>query len=65
MDPKSLTAIFSRCQKARLFHDNVIAFQDYARGDGKIFAGYRRSPVESTRMVTVTGGWRFLEPLMH
>ena len=65
MDPRGETAVFTRRQKARLLHDNLIAFQDYAWGDGEVFAGHRPSPVESTDIVTVTGGWRFFEPLMH
>jgi hypothetical protein len=44
MDPKGQTAVFSRRQKVRFLQDNAIAFQDYAWGDGEIFAEYQCSP---------------------
>jgi len=44
IDPKGQTAVFSRRQKVKFLQDNVIAFQDYAWGDGEIFAEYRCSP---------------------
>jgi hypothetical protein len=44
MDPKGETAVFSRHQKVKFLQDNVIAFQDYAWGDGEIFAEYQCSP---------------------
>jgi hypothetical protein len=44
VDPEGQTAIFKRRQKVKFLQDNVIAFQDYAWGDGEIFADYRCSP---------------------
>lgn len=37
-------AIFHKRQQVRFMQDNIIAFQDYAWGDGEIFADYRCSP---------------------
>jgi hypothetical protein len=38
------TATFLKRQKVRFLQDNVISFQDYAWGEGEIFADYRISP---------------------
>lgn len=37
-------AVLKRRQEVRFLQDNVIAYEDQAWGDGKIFAGYRCSP---------------------
>lgn len=44
LDPKGKTAIFKRRQRVKFLQDHIIAFQDYAWGDGDIFAGYKCSP---------------------
>jgi hypothetical protein len=44
VDPRGETAIFKRRERVRFLHNNIIAFEDYAWGDGKIFAEYRCSP---------------------
>ena len=44
LDPTGHTAIFHKRQQVRFLQDNVIAFQDYAWGDGEIFAEYHCSP---------------------
>ena len=44
LDPLGHTAIFRKRQRVRFLQDNIIAFQDYAWGDGEIFADYRCSP---------------------
>jgi hypothetical protein len=38
LDVKSETAIFRKLQRVKFLQDNIIAFQDYAWGDGDIFA---------------------------
>ena len=43
-DPKGEIAIFKRRERVKFLHNNVIAFEDYAWGDGEIFADYRCSP---------------------
>lgn len=44
LDPKGKTAIFKRRQRVKFLQDHIIAFQDYAWGDGDIFADYKCSP---------------------
>jgi hypothetical protein len=44
LDPQGQTAIVKKRQQVRFLQDNVIAFQDYAWGDGQILADYRCSP---------------------
>jgi hypothetical protein len=44
VDPKGETAIFKRRQRVKFLQNNVIAFQDYAWGDGEIFTDYKCSP---------------------
>jgi hypothetical protein len=51
-DPKGKRATFSKVKKVRYLQDNIIAFQDYAWGDGEILLNYRTSrgkPVDSYR----------------
>ena len=43
-DPNGKVAIVDRQQEVRFLQDNVVAFADYAWGDGQIFADYRCSP---------------------
>ena len=44
MDPHGKTAIVTRRQRVKFLQDNVVAFADYAWGDGDIFAEYSCSP---------------------
>ncbi len=42
-DAQGKTAVFKRYQRVKFLQDHIIAFQDHAWGDGKIFAGYKIS----------------------
>jgi hypothetical protein len=44
VDPAGHLAIFRKRQRVRFLQDNIIAFQDYAWGDGDLFAGYHCAP---------------------
>jgi len=44
LDVKGKKAVYRKCQRVRFLQDNVIAYQDLAWGDGKIFAKYKCSP---------------------
>ncbi len=41
LDDKGETAIFRKLQRVKFRQDNIIAFQDYAWGEGDIFADYQ------------------------
>ena len=43
-DPKGKSANLTKYEKVRFLQDNIIAYQDQAWGDGKIFMNYRCSP---------------------
>lgn len=43
-DSKGETAVFKKRQKVRFLQDNVIAFQDFIWGDGRIFDEYFCTP---------------------
>ena len=43
-DPRGEVAVFKRQQKVRFLQDNIIAYQDFAWGDGNILADYKCSP---------------------
>lgn len=40
LDPQGETAVFKKRQHVKFLQNNVIAFEDYAWGDGEIFADY-------------------------
>ncbi|MCB0172817.1 MAG: hypothetical protein KDJ97_19955 [Anaerolineae bacterium] len=44
LDAKGQTARFKRRQRVKFLQDHIIAFQDYAWGEGDIFADYTCSP---------------------
>lgn len=44
LDPRGQKAVFRKRQKVRFLQNHIIAFQDYAWGDGDIFDDYRISP---------------------
>ena len=43
-DPKGETAFYKKRQRVRFLQDNVIAFQDFAWGDGEVLVDYECSP---------------------
>jgi hypothetical protein len=44
LDTEGRVAHFRKRQQVRFLQDHILAFQDYAWGDGDIFAGYSCSP---------------------
>lgn len=44
VDSKGKRAIFKRRQQVKFLQDHIIAFQDYAWGEGEIFGDYQCSP---------------------
>lgn len=46
LDGAGKLAIFKRRQKVRFLQDHILAFQDYAWGDGDVLADYRIAPGE-------------------
>lgn len=44
LDPAGDKAVFRKQQKVKFLQDNVIAFEDYAWGDGEILTDYKCSP---------------------
>ena len=46
LDGAGEMAIFKRRQKVRFLQDHILAFQDYAWGDGDVLADYRIAPGE-------------------
>lgn len=44
LDPQGEMAIFKKRQRVKFLQDHIIAFEDYAWGDGNIFADYHCSP---------------------
>lgn len=44
LDAQGENALFRKRQQVRFLQDHIIAFQDYAWGDGEIFADYRCAP---------------------
>ena len=44
VDSKGKTAIFKKRQRIKFLQDYISTFQDYAWGDGEIFADYKCSP---------------------
>lgn len=44
LDPEGETAIFKKRQEIKFLQDHIIAFQDYAWGDGEVLADYQCSP---------------------
>jgi hypothetical protein len=49
-DPNGRRATFRKHQRVKFLQDNAIAFEDFAWGDGEIFARYRVSPgIEADR----------------
>ena len=44
LDPYGQMAVIKKRQKVKFLQDNIIAFEDYAWGDGDIFAAYSCTP---------------------
>lgn len=59
------TATFLKRQKVRFLQDNVISFQDYAWGEGEIFADYRISPGIVADRYLVGDRWNILISLRN
>jgi hypothetical protein len=60
VDPKGETALFKKRQRVRFLQDNVIAFQDYAWGDGNVLEGYRCSPGAKVDQYKEADRWNVL-----
>jgi hypothetical protein len=43
-DPQGESALYKKRQRVKFLQDHVIAFQDFAWGDGRVLADYRCSP---------------------
>lgn len=44
LDPQGQTAVFKKRQRVKFLQDYVIAFEDYAWGQGQVLADYRCAP---------------------
>jgi hypothetical protein len=44
LDPKGERAVFHKRQRVKFLQDHILIFQDYAWGEGNLFATYRCSP---------------------
>ncbi|MEZ4710671.1 MAG: hypothetical protein R3A44_25970 [Caldilineaceae bacterium] len=62
-DPRGEIAVFKRRIKVRFLQDYVIAFQDYAWGDGNQLANYRISPGQVVDKYLESGRWNILVSL--
>lgn len=60
LDAAGQTAILSKREKVRFLQDNIIAYQDKAWGDGRIFAEYRCSPGVAVDRYREGHVWRVL-----
>lgn len=63
VDPNGEMAIFRRRVKVKYLHNNVIAFQDYAWGDGNQLADYKISPGRVVDKYKEGGRWNLLVSL--
>ncbi len=63
LDSHGHQAIFRKRQKVRFLQDHIIAFQDYAWGDGDIFAEYRISPGTAVDRYQEGDRWNILVSL--
>lgn len=59
-DEKGRGAVLYKRQKVRFLQDNIIAYQDKAWGDGKIFAEYKCSPGKPVDRYRDGHRWRVL-----
>lgn len=59
------TATFLKRQKVRFLQDYIISFQDYAWGEGDLFADYRVSPGVVADRYQVGDRWHILISLRH
>ncbi|MFC1976415.1 hypothetical protein ACFLXQ_08445 [Chloroflexota bacterium] len=60
MDAKGKTAIFKKRQKVKFIQNYILAFEDYAWGDGEIFADYKCSPGIETDRYQEGDRWNIL-----
>ena len=60
LDPQGRTARLKKRERIKFLQDNVIAFQDYAWGNGDVLRGYKCSPgIEADRYLE-GGRWNIL-----
>lgn len=60
LDAHGHQAILRKRQKVRFLQDNIIAFQDFAWGEGNIFAGYRCTPGAAVDRYKAGDRWNIL-----
>ena len=60
LDPKGETAIFKKRQRVKFLQDHIIAFEDYAWGDGQIFADYKCTPGKEVDRYQEGDRWNIL-----
>lgn len=63
LDGAGHLAIFKRRQKVRFLQNHIIAFQDYAWGDGDVLADYRIAPGEVVDCYREGERWNILVSL--
>ena len=63
LDPHGHEAVFHKRQKVRFLQDHIIAFQDYAWGDGDISHDYRISPGTAVDRYQEGDRWNILVSL--
>lgn len=65
VDPKGHRAILRKRQKVRFLQDNIIAFQDYAWGDGEFFSSYACTPGQVVDRYQEGDRWNILISLQQ
>ncbi len=60
LDPEGKTAILKKKQRVKFLQDNVIAFQDYAWGDGETLVDFKCSPGEAVDQYQEGDRWNIL-----
>ncbi|MCG3209290.1 MAG: hypothetical protein FOGNACKC_02911 [Anaerolineae bacterium] len=59
-DRRGETAIFTKRQQVKFIQDHILAFEDYAWGDGDIFAAYQCTPGVPVDRYPVGDRWNIL-----
>lgn len=60
VDAQGQQAVFKKLQRVKFLQNNIIAFQDYAWGDGDIFEDYQCSPGEVVDRYREGDRWNIL-----
>lgn len=60
LDVDGINAVLKTRQRVKFLQDNIIAFQDFAWGDGKVMADYKVSPGIATDRYQLGGRWVIL-----